>query len=86
VAQIKYKLKLCFGQALERWTSEHPYRYFNQETPQGTLEDAWEKCNEVLEGHDENICKDLKDEITFLMVVVRKIETIPWYNVCFISS
>jgi hypothetical protein len=77
VNEINYKLKLRFGQAPEEWTSEHPYRYFNQGTP----EDAWEKCNEVLEKYDENLCKDLKEEISFLMVVVGKIQTVFWYNV-----
>jgi hypothetical protein len=51
---------------LETWTSKRSYTYFNKGGPQ----DVWEKCNEVVERHDENVCNDLKDEITFLMVVV----------------
>ncbi|KAJ3561889.1 hypothetical protein NP233_g9917 [Leucocoprinus birnbaumii] len=48
------------------WTCERePYRYPIDESPK----DPWERCYDVVDKSDEELCKDLKDEISYLLVV-----------------
>ncbi|KAF9444792.1 hypothetical protein P691DRAFT_711317 [Macrolepiota fuliginosa MF-IS2] len=48
------------------WTCKHElYRYPIEEAP----EDPWERCYDVVDRNDEELCKDLKDEISYLLVV-----------------
>lgn len=48
------------------WTCEHePYRYPIDESPK----DPWERCFNAVDKSDEELCKDLKDEISYLLVV-----------------
>lgn len=35
--------------------------------------DIWEICNDIIDEHDEDRCKDLKEEISVLLVVVGEI-------------
>jgi hypothetical protein len=51
------------------WKCGDEYKYSIKESPN----DTWEKCNNVVDDYDEKLCKELKDEITFLMVVVSKV-------------
>ncbi|KXN82157.1 hypothetical protein AN958_02966 [Leucoagaricus sp. SymC.cos] len=48
------------------WTCESDsYRYPIEESPK----DPWERCYDVLDKSDDELCKDLKDEISYLLVV-----------------
>ncbi|KAJ3564888.1 hypothetical protein NP233_g7998 [Leucocoprinus birnbaumii] len=50
----------------ENWTCEdEPYRYPIDESPK----DPWERCFNAVDKSDDELCKDLKDEITYLLVV-----------------
>lgn len=45
-----------------------PYRYtIDQDSDSG---DPWEKCFNVVDKSDEDLCRNLKDEIEALLIVV----------------
>lgn len=60
-------LTLCCAQG--DWTCNEPYRYSVKDSPK----DVWETCNDIIDDHDEDRCKDLKEEMSVLLVVVGEI-------------
>jgi hypothetical protein len=64
-----------FAQALDGSTSKDPRTEIN------VPNDVFEKCYEAVKEHDEKFCRELKDEINFLMVVVSNIQNDPRYHI-----
>jgi hypothetical protein len=60
---------LVYAQTQEKWTSnDNPYLYLDLE--KDTIKDPWKHCYDTVDKRDDEICKDLQDEIGSLLVIV----------------
>jgi hypothetical protein len=54
----------------EKWTSDNgPYVYLEIDEKEAQ-KDAWKHCYDTVDKRDNEICKDMQDEIASLLVIV----------------